>query len=184
MDSDPHRSPWAKAILDYLAQHPTAPHRPRQLARAMSIDSDDYLVFRRAVKELRRAGALRQGGFQESSKSTTGRRKARQIQGQFQATPRGFGFVTLPEEPGREDIYIPEEATGGAMHGDVVLVGARDDENDGVPQSGSAYVFRYQEGSWVEEAKLTAPDGGVLDLFGSSVAIKGNAAIVGARARD
>jgi ribonuclease R len=88
----------------------------------MSIDSDDYLVFRRAVKELRRAGALRQGGFQESSKSTTGRRKARQIQGQFQATPRGFGFVTLPEEPGREDIYIPEEATGGAMHGDVVLV--------------------------------------------------------------
>ena len=69
---------------------------------------------------------------------------------------------------------------------DVILVGARDDENDGIPQSGSAYVFRYnrQTKQWIEEAKLTDPDGEFLDLFGQSVSIKGDVALVGAHSND
>ena len=73
-----------------------------------------------------------------------------------------------------------------SVDGDVVLVGARNDENDGVPQSGSAYVFRYdpQTKQWIEEAKLTDPQGEELDLFGFSVSIRGNVALVGAGTDD
>ncbi|MCZ6735006.1 MAG: hypothetical protein O7C65_04365 [Planctomycetota bacterium] len=73
-----------------------------------------------------------------------------------------------------------------SIDGDAILIGARDDENDGVSQSGSAYVFRYNPdaSAWVEEAKLTDPDGEQGDLFGQSVAIDGDVALIGAHGND
>ena len=69
-----------------------------------------------------------------------------------------------------------------AIDGDVILIGARDAEIDGMVQAGSAYVFRYDPDSsaWVEEAKLTDPDGEQCDLFGVSVSIRGHVALIGA----
>lgn len=43
------------------------------------------------------------------------------LTGIFQATERGFGFVT-PEETGKEDIFIPPHATANAWQGDRVLI--------------------------------------------------------------
>ncbi len=69
-----------------------------------------------------------------------------------------------------------------AIDGDVGLFGARDDDPNGESQAGSAYVFRYnrQTKQWIEEAKLTDPEGEELDLFGQSVSIKGDVALIGA----
>ncbi len=69
-----------------------------------------------------------------------------------------------------------------SVQGDVALIGARDDENEGLPLSGSAYLFRYnpERRSWVEEAKLTGSNPAVYELFGSSVAVSGDVAIIGA----
>jgi hypothetical protein len=55
------------------------------------------------------------------------------------------------------------------------LIGAPWDENG----TGSAYVFRYDGSTWVEEQKLTASDGAPGDKFGS-VSISDNAALIGA----
>lgn len=63
---------------------------------------------------------------------------------------------------------------------DVAIIGARDDENNGVTQSGSAYVFRNLDGRWVEEAKLVDDQGQVHDLFGNSVSVDGEVVLVGA----
>ena len=63
--------------------------------------------------------------------------------------------------------------------GDVALVGAREDDDNGL-DSGSAYVFRRMGGAWVEEANLTPTDGGELDRFGQSVSVSGDVALVGA----
>lgn len=46
--------------------------------------------------------------------------------------------------------------------------------------AGAAYVFRHNGVRWVEEAKLLASDGGIGDHIGSSVAIYGDLALVGA----
>ena len=64
--------------------------------------------------------------------------------------------------------------------GDRVIVGAqRDGEN--AYWAGAAYVFRFDGKSWIREAKLLADDGEENDWFGSSVAISGDVALVGAK---
>ena len=50
--------------------------------------------------------------------------------------------------------------------------------------SGAAYIFARQGNSWIQQAKLTANDGDSFDWFGSSVAISGDVAVVGAIRED
>ncbi|MEO0661100.1 MAG: FG-GAP repeat protein, partial [Planctomycetota bacterium] len=64
-----------------------------------------------------------------------------------------------------------------AIDGGLVLSGAAGDDDSG-NRSGSAYVF--DAVTSVELAKLTASDAAAGDAFGTSVAIEGNRAVVGA----
>jgi len=52
------------------------------------------------------------------------------------------------------------------------------------PNSGSAYIFRWDGTSWSEQQKLLASDGAAKDFFGGSVSISGDFAIVGAYLDD
>ena len=62
------------------------------------------------------------------------------------------------------------------VSGDVALIGALN-VDFGI---GSAYVFRFDGASWVQEQKLTASDGTIVDHFGSAVSLSGEAALIGA----
>ena len=67
-----------------------------------------------------------------------------------------------------------------ALDGDVALVGAFGDDDLGI-QSGAAYLFaRTPAQGWVQTDKLTSPDGGAFDEFGSDVALGGGTLVVGA----
>jgi len=66
-----------------------------------------------------------------------------------------------------------------AIDGNTALIGAYGDDDKG-SSSGSAYIFRFNGSSWVQEAKLLASDGAASDYFGYSVAIDGNTALIGA----
>ena len=46
--------------------------------------------------------------------------------GTFSGTQRGFGFVILEDED--EDIFIPENATKGALHGDKVMISISEEQ--------------------------------------------------------
>ena len=70
-----------------------------------------------------------------------------------------------------------------AVHGDTIVVGARQDDDNG-NQSGSAYVFIRVSGVWSQNAKLTASDGAANDEFGISVAVDGDTIMVGAHQND
>jgi hypothetical protein len=70
-----------------------------------------------------------------------------------------------------------------ALEGDTALIGAFGDDDKGAI-SGSVYVFRRNGNVWSEQAKLTASDGAAFDSFGSSVALDGNTALIGAVADD
>src|SRR3990167_2440021 len=69
-----------------------------------------------------------------------------------------------------------------AISGDVAIVGSLYDENDAGYWSGSAYIFVRNGDIWEEKKKLTASDATEDEekLFGWSVAISGDVAIVGA----
>ncbi|UCD74335.1 MAG: hypothetical protein JSV91_11150 [Phycisphaerales bacterium] len=57
-----------------------------------------------------------------------------------------------------------------AIQGDVVVVGASHDDDNG-EDSGSAYVYRFDGSTWVEEQKLLALDGEADDSFGAPLSI-------------
>ena len=70
-----------------------------------------------------------------------------------------------------------------SIEGDYVAIGAYGDDDNG-SWSGSAYIFQRDGTTWTQTEKLTASDGASIDLFGQSVAIAGDYAIVGARRAD
>lgn len=67
-----------------------------------------------------------------------------------------------------------------ALMGDTALVGAPGAAAGGVPHAGALYVFtRDGSGDWTERTKLTAADAAPSRLFGWSVALAGDTAVVG-----
>jgi uncharacterized repeat protein (TIGR01451 family) len=70
-----------------------------------------------------------------------------------------------------------------SLSGDRALVGAYWDDDNG-SSSGSAYVFDFDSTAWTETAKLTASDGAAGNLFGVSVSLSGDRALVGAYGDD
>ena len=68
-----------------------------------------------------------------------------------------------------------------ALDGGTIVVGA-DDDDDGGTDSGSAYIFRTDDGgtTYGQVAKLTASDAAAVDGFGWAVAIDGDTVVVGA----
>ena len=71
-----------------------------------------------------------------------------------------------------------------SIDGEVAVVGARGDSCLDGPQCGSAYTYRWSASSWSEEGKLAASDAESEDLFGTSVAVAGDIAVVGAPSDD
>ena len=70
-----------------------------------------------------------------------------------------------------------------AISGDTAVVGAI--KNDaGSPDAGAAYVFVRSGTTWTQQQKLTAADGGGGDFFGTTVAISGDTAVIGAHYND
>ena len=70
-----------------------------------------------------------------------------------------------------------------AVDGDTAVIGAVGDDDAG-SSSGSAYVFVRSSDGWVEQAKLTASDAAHHDLFGNSVAVDGDTAVISAHSKD
>ena len=70
-----------------------------------------------------------------------------------------------------------------ALVGDTAVIGAmfQDDKGD---NSGSAYMFIRSGSTWSQQAKLTAADGAAGDVFGWSVALSGDTAVIAATRND
>ncbi len=84
-----------------------------------------------------------------------------------------------------QEVLLPPDGDAGdhfghgvAISGDLVVIGADGDESN---NAGSAYVFRYDGDTWLQETKLVPSDPGSNDYFGSSTAIYGNTLVIGAR---
>ncbi|WP_271856178.1 HYR domain-containing protein, partial [Patiriisocius marinus] len=86
----------------------------------------------------------------------------------------------------------PDDLFGGSVSisGDLAIIGASYETEDAMggntlPGAGSAYIFeRDGAGNWNEVQKLVAADRGPNDLFGRSVSISGDLAIIGVMFED
>lgn len=61
-----------------------------------------------------------------------------------------------------------------------IVVGADFSTADGIAAAGAAYVYRLQNGQWLNEAKLVASDPRAISFFGASTAISNNTIAIGA----
>jgi uncharacterized protein (TIGR03437 family) len=71
-------------------------------------------------------------------------------------------------------------ANSVAVSGDTLVVGAESDDIGSNNNQGSAYVYVKSGVGWKLQQKLTADDGAAGDRFGGSVAISGDAVVIGA----
>jgi hypothetical protein len=65
-----------------------------------------------------------------------------------------------------------------ALDGSLALIGAY-----GFGKPGAAYVFKRSDGTWAQQAKLTASDGEIEDFFGMGVVLVGDKTVRSRRAR-
>ena len=85
------------------------------------------------------------------------------------------------DELGRSVALSGETLVVGAYHEDSGAAGVDGNEQDnGAPGSGAAYVFRRRGTAWAQEAYLKASNTGAGDWFGRSVAVAGDTVVVGA----
>jgi len=84
----------------------------------------------------------------------------------------------------------PQAPAGGdrfgcsvALQGNIAIIGAWGDDDRGT-DAGAVYVYRYEASSWSLDTKLTPPASSAGDGFGSSVALDGDAIIIGAPGDD
>ena len=73
-----------------------------------------------------------------------------------------------------------------SLQGDTVVIGSPTNHEMGF-QGGAAYVYRFDpdgSGQWIQEQKLVASDGDDGDIFGWSVSLDGDVALVGAPVDD
>ncbi len=73
-----------------------------------------------------------------------------------------------------------------AISGNVVLIGAADNDHDGGTNAGAAYIYRFNPETlqWIEVQKLTASDAMNFDGFGLSVSLAGDLALIGTPGQD
>lgn len=70
-----------------------------------------------------------------------------------------------------------------AISGNYAIIGAPEDD-DGGRKFGSAYIFYFDGTQWIQQTKLKASDGAIDDMFGCSVSIFGDYAVIGAKGND
>jgi hypothetical protein len=70
-----------------------------------------------------------------------------------------------------------------AISGNNMVVGAQFGDGTNLNQ-GAAYIFRVLSNNWTQESRKVATDGAANDLFGYSVAVSGDTAVVGAYQED
>jgi nucleoside-specific outer membrane channel protein Tsx len=93
------------------------------------------------------------------------------------------GWSELVKLTAEDAVANDEFGTSVSVSGDTAIIGAFG--HDGVgSNSGSAYVFHRDEDGWSQQAKLTAKDAATSDVFGISVSLSGDTAIIGAYRDD
>ncbi len=93
------------------------------------------------------------------------------------AEPDGWIFEAclVPSDPRPDDWY----GYTVAADGDLIAVGAKHDDEMG-HRTGAVYVFRFDGGRWLQEAKLVPWDAAGNEQFGYAVTLRGQVVIGGA----
>lgn len=111
--------PRHEAIIGLLDEQTRALHA-REIAARLHVEELAYPALLRLLDEMAFEGAIAPvAGQRFRAKRTVAGERGLLREGIVTVNPRGFGFVATAGQP--DDVYVPEESLGGAMHGDRVV---------------------------------------------------------------
>ncbi|WP_347562642.1 ribonuclease R [Clostridium sp. HBUAS56010] len=114
-----------KAMLLALLEDPAyVPMKLKEIAILLNIPKDQKEELKEVLDAL-----LAEGKIGISQKGKYGKPELGSIAGVFSGHPKGFGFVSV--EGMDQDVFIPEDKTGSALHGDTVLIGVESKSGNG-----------------------------------------------------
>ena len=114
-----------KAMLLTLFEDPAyVPMKLKEIAILLDVPKEQREDLKEVLDTL-----LSEGKIGISQKGKYGKPDLGSVAGVFFGHPKGFGFVTV--EGMDQDVFIPEEKTGGALHGDTVLISAESKPGNG-----------------------------------------------------
>ncbi len=108
-----------KILLEFISSTEYKPMKLKEMAAILQVPRNEKSDFREILEALAADGKIEvdnAGKYRVSDNNTK--------TGTFSGTQRGFGFVIIEGE--EDDIFIPENATKGALHNDKVLVSVRE----------------------------------------------------------
>jgi len=115
IDENSMREKRKKVICDLVNDPVYVPMKEKELAMFLQVAKEDREEFRGVLQELLAGGQLMltvRGKYMKAD--------GRVLTGTFISNSKGFGFVEI--EGRDEDLFIPEDKTGGAFHKDTVQV--------------------------------------------------------------
>ena len=102
-------------VYELICDERFVPMKIKEIAIMMQAEKEERAELERILEELQEEGKIERNGRGKYRKP-----EKRSLTGIFDATAKGFGFVEV--QGWQEDIFIPANATGGAMHGDTVQI--------------------------------------------------------------
>lgn len=116
MNSDNQAKERRKKIICDLVEDPIyVPMKEKELAMLLQVSREERDELHEILREL-----LAEGRLMLSIKGKYLKSNGRVLTGTFIGNTNGFGFVEI--EGREEDLFIPEDKTGGAFHKDTVEV--------------------------------------------------------------
>ena len=119
--------PMRAKELAVLLQIPAGKREELHKILDMLLEEGKISINKRGRYDAVRSSAAKKEAEKKSVKAE--RKKGQYYTGTFISHPRGFGFLEIPEA--EEDIFIPEESIGTALHGDTVQIVVKKDGKDG-----------------------------------------------------
>ena len=121
--------PMRAKELAVLLQIPAGKREELHKILDMLLEEGKISINKRGRYEAVRNSGIKREKEVEKKQVKSERKKGQYYTGTFISHPRGFGFLEIPEA--EEDIFIPEESIGTALHGDTVQIVVKKDSKDG-----------------------------------------------------
>lgn len=114
-------------LVSLMNEEAYVPMKLKELAILLNVPKEQREELKQVLNLL-----LAEGKISVSKKGKFGKAEAFALVGVFSGNARGFGFVAI--EGQEEDVFIPADRTGGALHGDRVQIVIDNERRGGRPE--------------------------------------------------
>lgn len=114
-------------LVSLMNEEAYVPMKLKELAILLNVSKEQREELKQVLNLL-----LAEGKISVSKKGKFGKAEAFALVGVFSGNARGFGFVAI--EGQEEDVFIPADRTGGALHGDRVQIVIDSEGRGGRPE--------------------------------------------------